>query len=402
MIKCAGCNVVICEVLAFIRNQLDLMDNESLIRICVTGFSEEDIDEAKKLLFSTIKTNKKIVSRRKEKKLKDLEDIITIFKTTDPDLVPIFVAYDLHRLPPVCFDHVDVTKLLKDIVSLRAEVTDIKNNYVKREQLDEVYEKLKENHSPNPVFNSNVNKLRGSGYTQDSGPFGLTVEYPHTSLTEAHDCRTNPAPSDDEGEAPQYRSLVCAPAQVNPDEQDGLSVMTTVMRNPGVNQSKVVERTVDKSTVRHDTMVEVLKKGEWKVNKPDEGWIKVQKKRHRNQFEGNKGVAITSSTGNFKAAEIKVPLFISNVSKGTLESDICEYIQKMTNENVKLEKINMKEERPYNAYKLFVTKGKLDAFLDKNLWPEGITFRRFYSFKERIKKQEGQVQPRSLEENQPT
>ncbi|CAG9557752.1 unnamed protein product [Danaus chrysippus] len=48
LIKCANCNVVISEVLAFIRNKHDVMDNESLVRICQSAFSEEEIDEAKK------------------------------------------------------------------------------------------------------------------------------------------------------------------------------------------------------------------------------------------------------------------------------------------------------------------------------------------------------------------
>lgn len=47
-LKCTKCNVVISEVLAFIRNRHDVMDNESLLRICVSAFSEEEIDEAKK------------------------------------------------------------------------------------------------------------------------------------------------------------------------------------------------------------------------------------------------------------------------------------------------------------------------------------------------------------------
>lgn len=42
MLKCTNCNVVISEVVACIRNRHDVMDNESLIRICVSAFTEED------------------------------------------------------------------------------------------------------------------------------------------------------------------------------------------------------------------------------------------------------------------------------------------------------------------------------------------------------------------------
>lgn len=40
----------------------------------------------------------------------------------------------------------------------------------------------------------------------------------------------------------------------------------------------------------------------------------------------------------------------------------------------------MKQEKHYNAYKLFVTKHKIDTFLDDKLWPSGVSFRRFVHF----------------------
>ncbi|VVC86293.1 unnamed protein product [Leptidea sinapis] len=85
----------------------DVVDNESLIKICASAFAQEDIGEAKKLLFISTKTN----------------------QTIDPEQIPMFVAYDLHKLPPVCFDHVDVTKFLKDLLVLQSGVNAIKSDY---------------------------------------------------------------------------------------------------------------------------------------------------------------------------------------------------------------------------------------------------------------------------------
>lgn len=67
------------------------------------------------------------------------------------------------------------------------------------------------------------------------------------------------------------------------------------------------------------------------------------------------------------------------MSKDTSETDICEYIETKTQETVKLERITMKKEKPFNSYKLFVSKSKIDVFLNDNFWPDGITFRRFVS-----------------------
>lgn len=46
-----------------------------------------------------------------------------------------------------------------------------------------------------------------------------------------------------------------------------------------------------------------------------------------------------------------------------------------------LKKINMKQAKSYNAFKVFVPHNKLAMFLDDALWPEGVTCRRFVYIK---------------------
>ncbi|KAH9638534.1 hypothetical protein HF086_006476 [Spodoptera exigua] len=384
-INCANCNVVISEVLAFIRNKHDVMDNESLIRICVSAFSVEEIDEAKILLCSTTTIGKRLKSRRKDKKQKDLEDMIAVFKTIDPDKLPVFVAYDLHKLPPVCFDHVDVTKILKDLLILRAELNDIKENFVTKNDLQVA---LKENNViqsssnqlQNPIFHSNVNKIRGGGYNLNSGPFGLSPQIlpQHSQLIDS-DSRSLTQPiSDDDG--PKYRSLVHSHAHLQTIEESAISPINSTL----LEKTDDMNRNLIQSTQCNKTVAEVLVQGEWPKNCTKDGWTLVQNKKPKNRFEGNTGTASPNANFKFRAADSKIPLFITNVDKETTEKDICDYIQNKTQEIVQLQKINMKSERPYNAFKLFVSKYKLNKFLDDKIWPEGIRFRQFIYFKNKI------------------
>lgn len=46
-----------------------------------------------------------------------------------------------------------------------------------------------------------------------------------------------------------------------------------------------------------------------------------------------------------------------------------------------LERIKMNNERQFNAFNRLVPKRYPQIFVDDNLWPEGITFRRFINFK---------------------
>lgn len=118
---------------------------------------------------------------------RDLEDIIREIKSTDPEHLPLFVARDLQKLPPVSFDHVDVTRLFKDILVLQKELRTIQETLVERfeyatvqevQQLKFLIDQLKNARLTN-IFDSNVNYKRGAYCLQDSyelnsGPMGMT------------------------------------------------------------------------------------------------------------------------------------------------------------------------------------------------------------------------------------
>lgn len=104
------------------------------------------------------------MSRRKDgKKQRNLEDIICVFKVTEPDLIPIFVARDLQKLPPVTFDHVDVTKLLKDLIIMRNDINNIKESYATVNQLDELRMDLESARPPASFLTCNINKKKEEG-----------------------------------------------------------------------------------------------------------------------------------------------------------------------------------------------------------------------------------------------
>lgn len=113
-----------------------------------------------------------------------------------------------------------------------------------------------------------------------------------------------------------------------------------------------------------------------------DNWQRVTYRRSqpKYRFSGKSGVAKDYEC-NFKAAERMVPVFITNIHTDTTENDIIRYISSKTKERVTLEKIIMKMDKSYKAFKFFVSESKLALFLDENLWPQGIVFRRFMNFK---------------------
>lgn len=421
-IKCTQCNIVINELLCFVQNKICIMDEESLIRLGVSSFTTSEITIAKNLLFESLSTTTRNIARRKNKEQKDIEDIICVLKNTEPDATPIFVARELEKLPPVCFDHIDVTALLKDIVLLKTEIKNLKESYATTEQLDSV--KAEINHMK---FASivNVNQKRGAyllDSDRDSGPIGIlnVSNYngsPENQLTTEQLNWRSPSP-------PQKTSTAAAASRnsavtfaLGAGATNNASAIATVKASVASQASgergsvgghggvlpaasttpisiacktsppataSVLSKPITATVNKNKTLAEITLTGEWKAERPNEEWVQVQRRRHRNrtsESEGVRGKAAFMPDDKFKPATLKIALFLSNVHKDTLEKDILEYVFSKTNEKVVLQKIKMKTEKEYNSYKILVPNTKLHLFLTDELWPAGITCRRFRPYR---------------------
>lgn len=396
------------------------MDNESMMSVCVSGFSEQDISDAKTLLFEAVPTGMKKVKRRNGgKKQRDMEDIIEVFRGTDPEKFPIFVARDLYKLPPICFDTVDATHVLKRLLVLQEDVKTIKDTYVTKEMLaKEQLMKQNQHFVDNPSLTSplvrsntyremNVNKNRGASrlsFTMDSGPAGLsptvnkTVIQPSTHdsiinvefdsqcvrkniILEPKEQEISKTDKNGQGQnTPNTGRLSPKHPHPHPLKSPVLSPQTKQQTTKTSMNKNAVHSC--KSSAEHSTIAEVLAtQGEWKTCKPTDEWIQVNRRRYRNRLDVNTGKAQNKKLGKFKAAELMTPLYISNVHTDTTEEDIIDYIFDNTKEKVKLIQIHMKRNRDYKSFKLWVPKYKTDLFLNDLLWPEGISFRKFVYFK---------------------
>ncbi|KAJ8704161.1 hypothetical protein PYW07_013455 [Mythimna separata] len=362
------------------------MDEESLIRIIVSAFSGVEISEAKNLLFKSISTTTRNISRRKNKEQKDIEDIICLFKGTDPDKTPIFVAKELQKLPPVTFDHVDVTKLLKDIVLLQSEVKNMKETYATIEYV----KKLKTNCDLGGDQARNKDDMTSQQsqnvlFTQKSCIESASSD----STLNAGVQRLSPST-----EAPPPPSaVVCAEQQnitiahVSSDFEINLRSDSEIVEQPmSPSQNVHVTHNMSNDNVNADkmSMADVLRQGgNWKASntKQEQEWKEFQRRKLRNRQEGVKGKAAIRPEDKFKPADIKVSLFLSNVHKDTSENDIVEYVLSKTKEKISLQKIKMKTEKPYNAYKIIVNKEALNIFLNSEVWPGGVTCRLFRPYR---------------------
>ncbi|XP_059054715.1 uncharacterized protein LOC131848795 [Achroia grisella] len=403
-VKCNNCNVVINELLAFVQNKADIMDEDSINRLCVTAFSEEEIALAKKLLFESVDTSRRKIKRRKEgKSLRDLVDIIALIKETDPEIVPIFVARELHKLPPVTFDHLDATKLLRDIIKLQDDVATVKEKYISREELismklistsdgcnlNRSREKCpKDNTVEHIQMGATSATIENQVSSEDNSVVSLmrtSASDKQTECDKAIRCRRVEATT-------VVPTITVACETASPMRPVAESDKDIIVRRTGVSNEDAPARAAARSslTPNRKQLSDLLRDGsEWKKEVHSEEWTKVQRKRYRNRFIGLKGKAELLPNCSFKAADIDIPFYIYNVNKETRVEDIAVYIKNKTSVSVSLLKIDMKINKEYAAYKFMIPKSKLNVFMNENLWPDGIAFRRFVTYKSKVNKQEG-------------
>ncbi|KAI5642838.1 hypothetical protein NE865_05136 [Phthorimaea operculella] len=370
LVKCSGCNVVIDEVLAFVNNKIDVMTEESISKICISAFSPTDISNAKELLYSSLSQKKK---KRKGdgKKQRDIEDIIYTLKSTPSEEIPVFVARDLQKLPPVLFDHVDVTRLLKDLVKLQRDVQQIQDQYATKDELKTLKSDLETLKTTSVINNyndvGNVNTKRGAylghSFECDSGPMGLNhitygdgsvspkvspiyrdmsvhstdknwetskIQSPRKQGPLNSSCHqnqqnlgNNASLNNISRETTFNKQLIDAPTKSmsHAAQSDNDHGPASVMGHTAAPSGPVAAAAAMPSCESIDkSLADIIKDGNWKEENNGNDWTFVEPKKKKYRFLGRKGNAVTGPNVNFKANDVKVPLFIYNVSKEVTDS----------------------------------------------------------------------------------
>jgi len=112
------------EILCFIQNKpANVLTFDSVVDLCCNFYTADEVEQSRLLLtqFQTQHRLPKHKGNEADKKKRTVSDIVKA--CVDPSvLLPTFYAVDLARLPPVGVEHVDISALLLEVASLRAEV----------------------------------------------------------------------------------------------------------------------------------------------------------------------------------------------------------------------------------------------------------------------------------------
>lgn len=366
--------LIINELLTFLQNKIDVLDELTAVQICSNHFSEDEVEAAKDILCSET-VERRIMRKGEGKKCKNLYDIIKILKETENEALPTFVAKHLHKLPPVNFDHVDVTCLLKDITALKGELITIQSQMSKQSDLEVLRSEM--------TLLRNELKTRTQNHVDVNTPPPLnaikvtmpaTADRPALKLNEIdNDCSnmtaaiTPPAPH---RHSPTYITRSWNQIAATDSQQ----AIPLFLRSQQVKSAQSTRLQIVKNTAESES-----------TNFNAEGFKTVTRKPRRSRNIMATGIVTENS---LKIAELKTTLYVSRFDNSVTENNIRNYIEnKITGNNVQVEKIIQRIPTQFVSFKLTIPNKDFKTYMNKEFWPIGTVYRKFIEKKYNGKEQ---------------
>jgi hypothetical protein len=98
------------------------------VKLCCDVFNDEEVENAKSVLFGVCVSDsgRRITRKGADKRKHNLHDILNLLHETDPSDIPCFAACDLSKLPPVHYNHMDMSAILKELALVKGDIAELK------------------------------------------------------------------------------------------------------------------------------------------------------------------------------------------------------------------------------------------------------------------------------------
>ncbi|KAF9821777.1 hypothetical protein SFRURICE_001888 [Spodoptera frugiperda] len=347
------------------------MDEISIMQICKSSFKEDEISKGKMLLFQSTGKLDQMPSRRRDGTDKSVQDIITFMKATDPDDVPTFVAKELHKLPPVTFD-VDVTRLLKDITSLKSSLAQMQ---CKLETSDTTIQELR---AEIVLLRNAVSESR----SHDEANVNTRRGAQNVSVSSIQSAKLNSSPiANNEVDAPCPAAPRVSPRVGNTSRE---ATSTPKVAYAAIAAANATAATLPKQLKRGKqnrrcesvTTIPVQRCPE-KPECDEDGFIKVQKKKKKPTSRNQCGTGLTGPNMLLRPAVPTTLLYVSRLLHSTKVEDIVEYVKVKTNWTLRVVRLEPRQNTNFKSFVVRVPTQHLEKFLKAEFWPKGTIYRRF-------------------------
>ncbi|KAI5643983.1 hypothetical protein NE865_03894 [Phthorimaea operculella] len=313
----------------------------------------------------------------------------------DPDDVPTYVARDLNKLPPVTFDHVDVTTLLKDIVLLKSDVKELKGKWDTAEQVcAELRRELTalrvQNAASATPLAACVNMQRGVAVQHETAPVSDSKR--PATLQQPGKLRVSDPTADRKSD---NNTLPPPPSRPEPALHPDAAPFV-----PG-RQKEVLLQKTRRPRRKQQPVPPVTQKGMQKASPAakennvaskaivdEEGFTLAESRKRRLRRNRNKRGTVSAASTTLKAAEPIAQLYVSRLDSKTTPEDILQHLQKMVKVNqdpvrtpagltLGIRQLESIIKTNFRSFVLTVPRKYVCGFMQEDVWPQGVVFRRY-------------------------
>lgn len=381
--------IIVNEFLTFIQNRIDKLDDLTMTQICVSHFTDEEIETGKNILYSNVLHDgaRCITRKGEDKKKKNVKDVLKRMKETEPEMHPHFVAKNLDRLPPVTLDHIDVTCLIKKMTCINADMQEIRRNTVSKDELHNILSELRQiksdlqqrdltpqcnlthtvqTYSDNNTINITKRqncigaKNKGKPAVRRTPQSNSQPVFEEDSVAAGSAAAASPPPAPRSPPAQRSPPAPRPPRPLSADHRPTAQRLS--YRDIAMSQISTVH-----ARPLNDVETRSLING-------DDGFTPVVRKKRTKQRNMRGSL---EQCARLQVAEPRSSIYISRLQKHILSSDIEAHIKDLGEEAICVEQLKQRTETSFNSFKVVIPTAKLNVFLDKNFWPLHLVYRKY-------------------------
>lgn len=357
--------MIVSEILCYIQCKMNTSEHDHMVKSVVSFYKEDDIHEAKILLFEECQeTKSRLKTYKIDKATKDCTDIINKFNEVGSQC-PKFVAADLTNVPLVTPDAFNLAKLSLDIEAVMKLESHVSSSYAALSCLQTDFNTVLEKCSKIDMLIDEIAALKMSMSAKDSCltltevtavPADASSVIPSESSDDSSSCDGDVESAADDAAPPRV-----APRPAPRHNVKGRKVVPAgdderrTMSEGGFTYVEMARKNIAKSNSTRIFTNSSLKPSQ--KNKTNNSLKTVSRKR--------------PDSSNYSA------VFISNLTPDTKPADITKYLHSKFERHFKVFQIPGKF-KDCSSFKVVTQDALKGALLNKENWAPGVYVREFY------------------------
>jgi hypothetical protein len=356
--------VIVNELLCFTLNKMKDLSLDAVVRLCAKVYSNDEIFQAKKILFDSVQDNKHRFCQRKgdNRGLEDMRDIAVVLYSTEIRNISKFTAENLSNLPPLSAGDCDVIKIWREVDSMKQSVKLLSESQSTLTALvqDKLTPSIPSTHNCSEHCHSKPetqNDVAESAQHEDSSYMvldytscsGETADCPDRSIASSLSVRN------DEVFARRMQDVRVEDHTPHQSPKWNTQRGRQHQRNERVRNFSPQPRRFQK---QKDYII---------GSEPSTVIVATQRSRDRKQ-DGNSAPSSRTVTG----------VFATRLSSRTTSKQIETHIWRQTGLTVRAEALVTKYDT-YRSFYIPCDNNKRNIIIDASVWPKGVMVKPFYS-----------------------